>query len=157
MDVQIRGLQPGDDLHDLIALSRSFFAEYEAHHEDFFRIDTLRDEDILGYFSLFLEKDDHAAFIALQAGRTVGYITVYVQDQPVYWQVKRVGHISGLMVGRELRRKGIGAGLLERARAWFRERGVRYHTVYTAVKNRRALGFYASQGMEPLYTHFVGE
>lgn len=37
----IRRLQPESDLDALIALSHAFFAEYAAHHADFFEIDTL--------------------------------------------------------------------------------------------------------------------
>lgn len=155
--VDVRRLKKGDDLGDLGPLSRAFFAEYEAHHADLFRLDTLNDEDIVAYFSRFLEKDSRAAFVARRDGRILGYVTVKIQTQPAYWEVRRVGHISGLMVDREVRREGIGTRLLERARRYFREQGVTYYTVYTAVGNEGAIAFYRARGMEPLYSHLVGE
>lgn len=157
MSVLVRRLQMADDLGALVALSRAFFAEYEAHDDEFFGIDLLQDEEIVAYFSSFVETQGRAAFVAVCEGRVVGYVTVYVQAQPAYWQVKRLGHISGLMVAPEERRQGIGGRLLEQARAYFREQGVHYYTVFTAVKNREALDFYAGQGMVPLYSHLVGE
>jgi len=73
------------------------------------------------------------------------------------WKVRRVGHISGLMVDPEHRRERIGSHLLEEAKAFFRAQEVRYYTLYTAANNSEAIAFYESQGMEPLYTHLVGE
>lgn len=138
-------------------LSRAFFAEYEAHHEAFFGIDSLSDEIIVGYFASFLETEERTAFVALQQGRIVGYITMLVETQAPFWQVKRVGHISGLMVAADARRSGIGGLLLERAKTFFREQGVRYFTVYTAVQNQAAVAFYHRQGLAPLHTHFLGQ
>jgi len=39
--IEIRPLNKDDKLDDLISLPKEFFAEYEAHHEDFFAIDRL--------------------------------------------------------------------------------------------------------------------
>jgi ribosomal protein S18 acetylase RimI-like enzyme len=157
VNLVVRRLQKGDHIQELVALSRDFFAEYEAHHEAFFRIDSLSDEGIVGYFSSFLDGDDRAAFVALQQGCLVGYIAVLVEAQPTHWQVKRVGHISGLMVRQDARRSGVGSQLLAQARDYFREQGVRYYTVYTAVENRGAIEFYRAQGLAPLHAHFLGE
>jgi ribosomal protein S18 acetylase RimI-like enzyme len=155
--LRVRRLQKENDLQDLVALSRAFFAGYEDHHADFFRIDGLTDEEIVDYFSRFLERDDRAAFVAHWGNRIVGYVTVTVQRQPAYWRVRRVGHVSGLMVDKGHRRQGIGSQLLAQARAYLRGQGVQYYTLYTAVGNEGALAFYESQGMEPLYSHLLGE
>jgi ribosomal protein S18 acetylase RimI-like enzyme len=152
----VRRLRKGDGLDGLIRLSREFFEEYSAYHEEFFRIGTLRDSDIIDYFSSFVDRDDRAAFVASSDGKETGYITVLVQTQPAYWSVGRVGHISGLMVGRESRRKGIATRLLEEAGAFFAEHGIGHYTVSTAVANRQALEFYAGHGLEPLQTVLLG-
>ena len=155
--ISIHRLQAADDLRDLVALSRAFFQEYEAHDEVFFALDVLDEGAIADYFSSFVGQEDRAAFVALREGRAVGYVTVYVQVQSPNWKVRRVGHISGLMVRPEERRQGIGGQLMDRARAYLGERGVRYYTLYTVVGNRGALAFYEAQGMAPLYTHLLGE
>src|SRR5512136_2002496 len=105
--IHVRALRKEDDLRDLIALSRDFFQEYEAHHEDFFQIDHLSDRDVVDYFSRWIDSPAGATFIALAGSRIVGSITVYVRSQAAYWQVKKAGDISGLMVHKDYRRRGI--------------------------------------------------
>lgn len=154
---EIRKLQAKDNLSDLVALSRAFFAEYEAHHDAFFGIDELRDADITGYFSHSLDTDDGATFIAMLDGSIVGYITVFVRGQAGFYKVKQVGAISGLMVHQGHRRKGIGSRLLAKATAFFQEKGVTYFTVYTAAANRAAVQFYERNDMTPLHVTMIGK
>ena len=153
---EIRSLRKDDNLNDLISLSREFFEEYESHHENFFKIDRLSDSDIVNYFSQWIDDEDGETFIALTGGRIVGYITVYVRTQPIYWKIKKVGDISGLMVQKAYRRRGIARQLLAKARAFFEKKAVRYFTVYTAIGNRGALEFYERSGLLPLYTTMMG-
>ena len=149
-------MRKDDKLNDLISLSREFFEEYESHHENFFKIDRLSDSDIVDYFSQWIDDEDGETFIALTGGRIVGYITVYVRTQPIYWKIKKVGDISGLMVQKAYRRRGIAGHLLAKARAFFEKKAVRYFTVYTAIGNRGALEFYERSGLLPLYTTMMG-
>ncbi len=154
--ISIHTLTKSDNFADLIVLSRQFFQEYEAHHEDFFQIDQLTDHDLMDYFSAFCEQETRRAFIALDGERIVGYITVYIRDQEEYWRIKKLGEISGLMVGPEYRRQGVAHKLLETARIFFKSMDVKYYTVYTAVENRGGIDFYLHHGLEPLYTTLLG-
>lgn len=153
----IRQLKPDDDLRDLIDLSKEFFQEYAVHHRDLFRIDEMNDSHITGYFSRFLAAEDSATFIAIVDGRTVGYMTIHVRSQEDFYKVKKVGAISGLMVHREHRRKGIATRLLAEARSFLDGKGVVYFTVYTASANEGAFRFYERNGMAPLHVTMVGE
>jgi ribosomal protein S18 acetylase RimI-like enzyme len=153
----IRRLLPDDDLDGLIVISRAFFEEYSAHHEEFFQIDELTAHDIRDYFSRSVGTEDGATFVAMVQGAMAGYITVFVRTQAGFWKTKRVGAISGLMVCREHRRRGIATALLAEAVAFFRTRGVKYFTTYTAVANEAAQAFYERGGMVPLHTTFIGE
>jgi ribosomal protein S18 acetylase RimI-like enzyme len=150
-------LTPDNDLDHLISISRDFFEEYAAHHMDFFQIDVLTAQDIHDYFSRFIGTEDGAAIIAIADREIVGYITVLLRRQASFWEVKRVGAISGLMVSRDHRRRGIATALLAQAIGFFRRRGVKYFTTYTAVANEAAVGFYERNGMAPLHTTFIGE
>ena len=155
--VEICSLEKDDNLAELISLSKDFFREYESNHKEFFLIDNLNDKDIIDYFNRFIDIEERKAFIAIAAGKVVGYITVYVRDQPSFWQVKRVGDISGLMVHKDYRHKGIASQLMSNAIDFFMEKEVKYYTVFTSVNNIAGIGFYKQNGMEPLYTTMVGE
>jgi ribosomal protein S18 acetylase RimI-like enzyme len=155
--IEIRQLRKNDRLDDLITLSREFFEEYENHHEDFFKIDTLSERDIIDYFSNWINNENGRVFIALSEGKVVGYITVYIKQQSRFWKVKKVGDISGLMVHKAYRRKGIATQLLSKAKSFFWEKGVRYFTVFTAVENLGAIKFYERSGLQPIYTTMVGD
>ena len=152
----IRRLRAGDDVADLIGLSRGFFEEYAAH-PDFFRLDELRDEDVAAFFSRSLDSDEGVTFVAEVAGRMVGYITVFVRPQPAFWQVKRYGVVSGLMVHKEHRRQGLAGRLLKEAIGFFQGNRVRYYTAFTAVANQPAIAFYEESGMVPLTVAMLGE
>ncbi len=154
--IEIRPLRINDSFEDLIALSRAFFKEYEEHHKDFFKIDKLRDEDIVDYFSRWLTNDNGETFIAIDGDRIIGYITAYVKSQAGYWKIKKIGAISGFMVHEDYRRKGIARRLLAEAGSFFGKKGVKYFTAFTSVANRDAIKFYEECGMVPLYTTMLG-
>ena len=153
----IRALQKDDDLHDLIVLSKEFFDEYEAHHEEFFQVDDLHDSDIVEFFTRSIESEDSQTVIAVADGRTVGYITIAIRSQPSFYRVKRVGAISGLMIHKNYRRRGIASQLVARAVAFFQEKGVKYFTLYTATANQSTIRFYEQHGMTPLQTIMLGQ
>ncbi len=155
--ISIHTLTKNDNFTDLIILSRQFFKEYEAHHKEYFQIDQLKDQDMVAYFSSFCDQDSRRAFIAADGERIVGYITVYIRDQEDYWRIKKVGEISGLMVGHEYRCQGVGHLLLDIAQKFFKSFGLKYYTVFTALENRAGIDFYLHHGLEPLYTTLLGE
>jgi len=159
--ITIRTLSDTDSIQELLALSRQFFEEYQAHHHTFFTIDRLDREHVQDYFTRFTQDQDAAAFIAqdnkFPEAPLVGYLTVYIKRQADYWKVRQVGEISSLMVAEAYRRRGIASRLLTRARTFLSSKGIYYYAVYTAVVNQGALAFYHANGMEPLYTTLLGE
>jgi ribosomal protein S18 acetylase RimI-like enzyme len=155
--VEYRPLVKTDDFTDLLSLSREFFNEYESYHKEFFKIDRLSDDDIIAYFSAFCDSESRRAFIALADNRIVGYITFYIRDQVDYWMVKSVGEVSGLMVDSRYRQRGIGRELMNHARKFFADHGIKYYTLYTSVENMDALAFYSKNGLVPLYSTLIGE
>lgn len=157
MNFEIRPLKDCDNFYGLISLSRDFFLEYEVNHRDFFAIDTLCDENVIDYFSSFINSDSRKVFIAISEGQIIGYITVYIKDQPPYWQIKKVGDISGLMVHKDYRNRGLGSQLLSAARGFLKDKGVQYYTVYTSVNNINAINLYKKCGMIPLHTTLLGD
>jgi ribosomal protein S18 acetylase RimI-like enzyme len=131
--------------------------EYRVHHPYFFEIDRLSDGDVESYFLSFCEHETRKAFIAVEDGRIIGYLTAYIKEQASFWQIKQVGEISGVMVKQNYRHQGIAARLLRDAEAFFTSHDVRCFTTFTSVNNHGALDFYYQMGMSPLSITLVGE
>jgi ribosomal protein S18 acetylase RimI-like enzyme len=155
--IEIRPLTTDDSFDDLVALSKEFFHEYESYHKDFFEIDVLQDKNIIEYFVRGRDNENGKVLVAVDGNRIVGYITIYIMEQDDYWKIKKVGHVSGLMVQKEYRHRGIGAQLLAAAKSFFAERSVKYYTLFTSVENHTALDFYERSGLEALYVTMIGE
>lgn len=155
--ISIRELRPEDDLAAVLTLCKDFFAEYQQHHDEFFDTDNLSDADISARFLQSMESDSSATIIALVDDAIVGYASVAIREQPRFYKIKKVGAISGLMVARDHRRKGIATRLFAEAKAYFQRNRIKYFTVYTAVANRAAIKFYEQNSMAALHTTLVGE
>ena len=155
--ITIRELKSEDDLPGILSLCKDFFTEYESYHGEFFDLDNLTDEDLSGRFVESIESNNSATFVALVDNVIVGYAAVDVRDQPDFYKVKKVGAIWGLMVDKNHRRRGIASHLLEKARGYFQQKGIKYFTLYTAVANKGAIEFYKNNGLNPLHMAFIGE
>jgi len=155
--MEIRELGKDDDLNALVQLSRDFFYEYESNHLYFFKIDKIEEADIIDYFARFVGNDNRKTFLAVDGGAIIGYISVLIQEQAGYWKIKKVGHISGLMVHHNHRRKGVGRKLLQSAVDYFKEKGIKQYTLFTSVNNKCGIEFYEKCGLEKLYTTMMGE
>ncbi|MBA4395420.1 MAG: hypothetical protein C0407_17865 [Desulfobacca sp.] len=146
-----------DDLKALVQLSKDFFSEYESNHPYFFGIDKIEDADITNYFARFIDSTDRKAFVAVVGGAMIGYISVLIQEQAGYWKIKMVGHISGLMVDKDHRRKGTGRKLLQSAADYFKQKNVKQYTLFTSVNNKCGIEFYEKCGLEKLFVTLMGE
>jgi len=155
--ITIRKLRPEDDLAAILKLCREFFTEYEDLHKDFFETDNLSDADISSRFLESMKSDSSATIIALLDGSIVGYALIVIREQPRFYKIKKVGVISGLMVARNHRRKGIATRLLYETKTYFRRNGIKYFTLYTAAGNQGASTFYEQNGLTTLHVSFIGE
>ncbi|MBN2227680.1 MAG: GNAT family N-acetyltransferase [candidate division Zixibacteria bacterium] len=155
--ITIRELQSGDDVNAVLRLCRYFFEEYTEHHEEFFDLDNLSDDDISGRFLESLESENSATIVALDDGNIVGYTSLVIREQPRFYKIKKVGAISALMVAKDHRRRGIGGALLTEAGDFFRRKGITYYTFYTAVANQGAIRLYEKLGIKPIHTAFLGK
>ena len=105
--------------------------------------------------SLLLERpDDHAALVAEEDGRAIGWVHVAIYTS---LESGRVATIGGLIVGEGHRSGGIGAELLTAAEGWARENGAAKMTVRSRVTRERAHRFYEREGYTLLKTSHVFE
>ena len=155
--ITVRELQPEDDIKAVLNLCRDFFAEYEIYHDEFFDTDDLTDTDISGRFWESVKSNQSATIIAIIDNAIVGYALISVREQPDFYKIKKVGAVSGLMVAKNHRRKGIAKRLLAESKAYFRQKGVKYFTLYTAAANQGAAKFYEQSEMLPLHVSYIGK
>jgi len=93
-----------------------------------------------------LDDDDSVVFVAQQRDRIVGY--VYAAIEPLSWKELRdeCGYIHDLIVINEVRRTGVGEGLLEKAIDWLREQGMPRVVLGTAAQNETAKRLFERRG-----------
>lgn len=155
--IQIRCLSEKDNLDDLIRLSKEFFKEYDMHHPDFFKISKIKDNDVKIYFKKTLGNAAEKTVVALDKDKIVAYITFYIKERLPMYKLKRVGHISGLMVNKDYRRLGIAKKLLGFAKDWFKRKGVKYSYLETSSENHGAIKFYSKNKFQNLRVQLIGK
>ena len=92
---------------------------------------------------------DSAVFVAEMEGRIVGTATASIRVQGAFFEVRRFGYVSDLVVEPGSRRRGVGQALWRRATLWFRGLGVTVARLHVAARSEAALGFWQSLGAEP--------
>lgn len=107
-------------------------------------------------YAEWLQSDDAALMVAQDGGALVGYAVVRVGAGPATWDIgERVAELESLSVAERGRGRGVGAALVQAARAFARERGAQRLTVSVVHNNEGALGFYAREGFGPFYVLLV--
>ena len=100
------------------------------------------------------QPDAHAAFVADEDGRAVGWVHVALSASLLSGPKADIG---GLVVDEGHRSGGVGAELLAAAEAWARERGARTMMVRSRVARERAHRFYERKGYALVKTSHVFE
>jgi len=156
--IEIRPLNKYDDPDTLVELSRSFLKEYEGHHKEFFKLDTVRAKDAKKIFIDSLNGKNSRTILALDDGAVIGFMSVSMRVRtPPFYRIKRIGHGSVLIVKKEYRRRGIAALLIKEAMRWFKSKGVKYFDLETSAKNKKAIEFYRKHRFELLRVQFLGK
>ena len=155
--ITIRKINPETDLSSILLLCKEFFTEYEAYHKEYFDIETLNDNDLSNRFIDSVNSDSGITFVALSNDKIVGYISMDIREHPHFYKIKKVGAIWGLMVESNFRQQGVASQLMAKAKEFFKTKGIKYFTLYTAVANSGAIEFYKKNGLKPLHISFVGE
>lgn len=92
------------------------------------------------------DANQYAVYVAeIAPGEIAGWIGVYVFRS---LELEAYAEISGLVVSREARCRGVGKVLLEAAEEWARGTGCATISVRSNVTRERAHGFYKKSGYE---------
>ena len=157
MEIKIKELSIEDSFADLMELSKEFFYEYENNNKKYFEIDSIKDIDINNYFQNFIGNEFKKGYIALIENKIIGYITFYIKNQPDFYVIRKIGHISGLMVNKNYRKNGIGKKLIMESIKYFKQNNIKYYEVFTSVNNKNGISLYKKCGLNELYLTLYGE
>jgi len=109
-------------------------------------------EDAKDRYALYLRgrmRDlDSSLFAAEADGAVVGMAIGTVRKQDSFFEVRRFGYVSDLVVAPGVRRRGIGRQLYERVALWFRGMGIEVVRLHVAVRSPDAREFWRSLGAE---------
>lgn len=97
--------------------------------------------------------DECVALVAECDGRVAGWIEVALESALVIQQPSAI--VTGLVVTRGARRRGVGRALVDAAVAWAREHGARALRVRSRVQREDAHAFYEALGFERVKTQVV--
>lgn len=136
-----------DDLDDILRLNQALFDyEYAEGFTQTYNREWTYSEDGKGYFTKFVQKDDHKGWVALNdEGVAVGYLIGFV-DNLAFRSPQRVSEIEMVYVDEGFRCSGIGKELVDEFKKWSEEQGAGILRVGAMSPNKHARTFYAKWG-----------
>ena len=112
----------------------------------------LREDVVRSRMAHLLVLPDHAIVVAEVAGAVRGWVHVHAHRSLVSGER---ADIYGLVVSREVRRRGIGRMLMAEAERWARERGLDLVVLRSNVQRPESHAFYPALGYEHFRTQAV--
>jgi len=108
--------------------------------------------DVSARLSRMLGREDQQFLVAELDGRPVGWIHVGVAE---YLETGAFAAVNGLVVDRDVRSRGVGQLLLERAEEWARDRDVPLIRLWSTTSREGAHRFYERQGYMKIKTQYA--
>ncbi len=146
-DFNVRAAKPVDE-PAVLALAQ---AEMDAHAFSDARF-KLR-QDAAPRYAMYLHNRmreiDSSVFVAERDGEIVGMVVASIRIQEAFFEPRRFGYVSDLVVVPSARRGGIGKALWGRTTLWFKGLGVGVVRLHIAATADAAVAFWKSIGGEP--------
>ncbi len=94
----------------------------------------------------WLSGNEGFALLAEEDGRQVGYLVAFYEDDHFMWDTGRIGHVDSFYVRPELRGRGVGRLLMDRAYDLMGDAGARTVALEMVATNDLARRFYEREG-----------
>ena len=130
-------------------------AEMRAHErlDPRFKLRPDADSRYVVYLRERIRDLDSAVFVAeMPDGRIVGSVVASVRTQESFFENRRFGYVSDLIVSPDARRQGVGQALWERCALWFKGLGIDVVRVHIAVASAEARRFWDRVGASDFLT-----
>ena len=132
-EIQVRAARPADE-SSVLELVRTEM-EIQADGDPRFRLRPDAPNRYALYLRKRMEENDSTVFVAEIDGRVVGTATASIRIQEAFFEVRRFGYVSDLVVDPGARRCGVGRALWRRATLWFRGLGVSVVRLHIAAQS----------------------
>jgi len=103
----------------------------------------------------WLSQDDSFAFLAEADGRSVGYVVAFYDEPHFMWDTGRIGHVDSFYVLPEMRGRGVGRLLMDRAYEEMRRAGVSTVALELVATNELARRFYEREGFTTTFVQML--
>jgi len=132
------------DIKDLQRLNQEAFLDNLSYDPDL-AMDWAMSEKGREHFTKLFAPPDSACFVAEDLGVLVGYITL--SEHVFDFRKSRCVEILDVGVSPSYQSKGIGSLLIQKARAWAKEKGYQKMYVSCYFTNTRGVAFYKRNGL----------
>ena len=106
-------------------------------------------EEMEGEMAELLKLEDAAAFLAFEAGKTLGFAQCGLRHDYVEGtESSPVGYLEGIFVAEEARGSGLAGRLLSACEEWAREKGCTEFASDCELGNEKSYGFHLHMGFQ---------
>lgn len=137
-----------EDIPSILELWKEMMDFHKERDRIFSRSETGH-EGFAGYVKGLIASETSHVVIAETDKEITGYCLAMIEPYPPVLEMKEYGLIQDIAVTKKYRRYGIGQKLLEEARNWFSEKGIRRIEARVATTNTISTGFWAKMGLKP--------
>ena len=104
--------------------------------------------------NLWIDDSNVGFYLAEHESHTLGYIALTIVDGPVGLHPKQIGKIIDIGLDLHQSHRGLGGNLLDQAKSWLGERGIRILTVDLPARYPVEEAFWRSHGAKLRFSEF---
>jgi len=95
-----------------------------------------------------ITSDGSLVLVAIDHNKVIGYSISEITQKPPALRNKNLGIIYDMAITADHRGKGIGKAMLDRIKAWFKERGIKRIEISAVTKKTIGTTFWREQGFQ---------
>lgn len=121
-----------NDLPGIVHLGKELMSQHQDIDCEYYKLEN-NFGDLFGNWVKDMVQNPMQLFIVAvddQTRTVIGFISGYVKNLYPWFCIKKVGHISFLIVSLRFRKKGIGKALEKAANDWFKQKNVEFVELY---------------------------